>query len=431
MTRPDASPALLVPGAVADLAQCIRPGDHLVWSGGTAEPLTLVEALIQERARLGPVSAFLGTVFSDTLRPEHADFISISGLGGIGRARTLTAAHAMQVVPCNFSELPGLFRTGRLRCDVAMVQVSPAGPNGTHSFGLATDYIVAASAAARSIIVEINDQVPWTEGGHTIHNDRIDLAIQSSRRLLQIPSIRPTTEDEVMGRYAATYIPDRAVLQVGIGRLPDAVLAQLRGRRDLGIHSGLISDALLALIECGAVTNARKDIDPGVSITGSLFGTDRLYRFANRNPLIQLRTADYTHGAGVLAHIKRFVSINSALEVDLTGQVNSEQTGGSYLGGVGGQPDFVRAGHRSPGGCALIILPATAVRGGVSRICAALNGPVTTPRSDVDIVVTEFGAADLRGQSLPERARRLTAIAHPRFRPELEEHASRLAQRGF
>ena len=418
-------------GAAPDFAPFIRPADSIVWSGGTAEPLTLTEALAQQSAGLGPVSAFLGSVFSDTIRPEHAAAIRVVGLGGIGQARMLTAAHAMQVVPCNFSELPSLFRTRRLRCDVALLQLSPAGPDGTHSFGLATDYIVDAASAARTIIAEINDVVPWTEGGHTIDAARIDLAVRTSRPVLQVPVSRPTAEDEAVGRHAAAHIPDGAILQVGIGRLPDAVLAQLHGRRDLGIHSGLIGDALLALIECGAVTNARKAIDPGASVTGSLFGTDRLYRFAHRNPAILMRTADYTHGADVLARIERFVSINSALEVDLTGQVNAEQTSGSYLGGVGGQPDFVRAGHRSPGGCSLIILPSTAARGGVSRICAALTGPVTTPRSDVDIVVTEFGAAELRGQTIAERARRLTAIAHPRFQPALEEHAARLARHGF
>jgi acyl-CoA hydrolase len=337
----------------------------------------------------------------------------------------------MQVVPVHFGALPALIRAGRLRCDVAMVQVSPAGPDGKHSFGAATDYIVDATAVARLVIAEINDQVPWTMGGHTLDPARIAVAVHTSRPLLQVPSVQPTPLDAALGRHAAAHIPDGAVLQVGIGRLADAVLAQLRGHRELGIHSGLINDALLDLIECGAVTNARKGADAGVSVAGSLFGTDRLYRFAHRNGAVQLRTADYTHGTPVLAQIERFVSINGALEVDLTGQVGAEETGGIYLGAVGGQPDFVRAGHRSPGGCSLITLPATAARGNTSRICAALGGPVTTPRSDVDIVVTEFGAADLRGQTIAERARRLVSIADPRFQPELAKHAATLAQRGF
>ncbi len=414
-----------------DLAAYICAGDRLVWSGGTAEPLTLTEALVAQRTRIGPVSAFIGTVFSQTLRPEHADLIQLTGLGGIGLARALTAHGAVQVLPCNFSELPQLLEHGQIGCDVAMPQLSPAGPDGLHSFGLATDYIVAAVKVARTIVAEINDQIPWTEGGHSLHASRIDHAVRTSRQPLQVPSTAATPEDEAIARHAALHIPDGAVLQVGVGRLPDAVLRLLADRRDLGIHSGLISDALLDLIMGGAVTNARKREDAGISVAGSLFGTDRLYRFAHRNKAVALRTADHTHDAAVLARIERFISINSALEVDLSGQVNAEGTGESYIGGVGGQPDFVRGAHRSPGGSALIILPSTARTGASSRITSHLTGPVTTGRSDVDIIVTEFGSAELRGQPIAERARRLIRIAHPGHRETLEREAMNIARRGF
>lgn len=413
------------------LASFIRPGDHLIWSGGTAEPLTLTEGLVAQRRSIGTVSAFVGTVFSDTLLPEHSEHIRVSGFGGVGRARALTAGGAMQVVPCNFSELPDLIRNGQIKCDVAMPQLSPVGPDGKHSFGLATDYIVAAVEVARTVIAEINDQIPWTEGGHTLPRSRIDHPVHTSRQPLQVPSVAATAEDEAIAQHAAARVGDGAVIQVGVGRLPDAVLRLLADRRDLGIHSGLMSDALLDLVLCGAMTNARKTQDAGISVVGSLFGTDRLYRFAHRNKAVVLRTADYTHGTAALARIARFVSINSALEVDLTGQVNAEGTEEDYIGGVGGQSDFVRAGHRSPGGCALIVLPSTARRGAISRIRARLTGPVTTPRSDTDMIVTEFGIAELRGQPLAERARRMLAIAHPAHRESLEREAAALFRRGF
>src|SRR5690606_24479571 len=184
-------------------------------------------------------------------------------------------------------------------------------------------------------------------------------------------------------------------------------------------HSGMIGDGLVELVEAGVITNARKPIDRGVSVTGALIGTDRLYRFADRNPAVAMRTTAYTHDPAVLARLERLVTVNSAVEVDLTGQVNAEQSGAAYLGGTGGQVDFVRAGARSPGGRAVIALPATAKGGTVSRITAALSGPVTTARSDVDVIVTEYGAAELAGHDLAERARRLTAIAHPDFREHL------------
>jgi acyl-CoA hydrolase len=193
----------------------------------------------------------------------------------------------------------------------------------------------------------------------------------------------------------------------------------------------MIGDGLVDLVESGVITNARKPIDAGVSITGALIGTQRLYEFADRNPKIGMRSSSYTHSADVLSRLTRLVTINSAMEVDLTGQVNAEQSGAQYLGGTGGQVDYVRAGSRSPGGRSIIALPATAKGGKVSRIALALSGPVTTARSDVDVIATEFGAAELKGQTLAERARRLVAIAHPDFREELEQAAHAIQRRGF
>ena len=221
------------------------------------------------------------------------------------------------------------------------------------------------------------------------------------------------------------------MLQTGVGAVPDAVLRLIADRKDLGVHSGMLGDGLVDLVEAGVITNARKPIDTGVSINGALIGTKRLYDFVHRNAAIRMCSAAYTHSAAIHAQIPQMVTINSALEVDLTGQVNAEQSGSSYFGGTGGQVDYVRAGSRSPGGRSIIALPATAKGGTVSRIVVALSGPVTTARSEVDVIATEFGVAELKGQTLAERSRRLIAIAHPDFREELDRAAHVIRQRGY
>ena len=221
------------------------------------------------------------------------------------------------------------------------------------------------------------------------------------------------------------------MIQTGVGGVPDAILRLLGDRRDLGVHSGMLGDGLVDLVEAGVVTNARKEIDRGVSVACALIGTRRLYDFVDRNPAIRMAPASYTHDTAVMARLSRLVTINSAIEVDLTGQVNAEASGSAYLGGTGGQVDFVRGGARSPGGHALIALAATAKGGAVSKIVPTLSGAVTTARSEVDVIVTEFGAAQLKGRSMADRARALAAIAHPDFREDLEREAHAIARRGF
>jgi acyl-CoA hydrolase len=290
--------------------------------------------------------------------------------------------------------------------------------------------VQAAVAKARVVVAEINEQVPFT-CGEVLPAAAIDYAVPVSRPPVEVPPGRIGETDEAIAKHAAAYVGDGSVIQIGVGAVPDAVLRLLRDRRDLGVHSGMLGDGLVDLTEAGVVTNARKPIDRGVSVTGALIGTRRLYGFADRNPQIRMCTTAYTHDAAVLAQLDRLVTINSAIEVDLTGQVNAEQSGPAYLGGTGGQADFARAGARSPGGHALIALPATAKGGTVSRITARLSGPVTTARSDTDVIVTEFGAAELKGQTLAERTRRLIAIAHPDFREDLAREAHPIQQRGF
>jgi acyl-CoA hydrolase len=351
-------------------------------------------------------------------------------MGAIGALRAMTRANALQVIPCHVGQVAPLIEQGAMPCDVAMVQVSPADADGNHSSGLISDYVQAAVAKARVVIAEVNDQVPFTFG-ETIPAAKIDVAVPVSRAPVEVPPAKIGETDEAIARHCAEFIGDGAVIQTGVGAVPDAILRLLTDRKDLGVHSGMLGDGLVDLVEAGVVTNARKEIDRGVSINGALIGTRRLYDWAHNNPAMRMTATSYTHDAGVLGQLSRLVTINSAIEVDLTGQVNAEMVGPMYLGGTGGQVDFVRAGVRSPGGHSIIALPATAKGGALTKIVTGLQGPVTTARTEADVIVTEYGAAQLRGQTLAERARRMVAIAHPDFREDLDRAAHEIAKRGF
>jgi acyl-CoA hydrolase len=411
-----------------ELRKFLRTGDRIVAGQACGEPTTLLEALIEQGGAIGGLSVFTATSFSGILAPTDA--FRVASMGAIGALRALAKTHQLDIIPCHVSQVGPLIGAGLIGCDVAFVQVSPADAQGNHSFGLISDYVRAAVARARVVVAEVNDQVPFTYG-ETLPAAQIDLAVEVSRPPVEVTPATITPVDAAIAGHAAAFIEDGSVLQTGVGAVPDAVLRLLGDRRDLGVHSGMLGDGLVDLVEAGVVTNARKSIDTGVSINGALIGTKRLYEFAHRNAAIRMCPASYTHDPAVLARLDNLVTINSALEVDLTGQVNAEQTGSAYLGGTGGQVDFVRAGARSPGGHAIIALPATAKGGTVSRITAALSGPVTTARTEVDVIVTEFGAAQLKGVTLAERAARLVAIAHPDFREQLARAADVIKQRGF
>jgi acyl-CoA hydrolase len=413
-----------------DLRQLLQPGDHIVLGQACGEPTTLVEALIAQGADIPGLKAFIATSFSGLFTPESAASFRLSSMGAIGALRSMTKAHALDVIPVHVSQVGPLITAGVIPCDVAMIQVSPADADGNHSCGLISDYVRAAVAKARLVIAEVNEAVPFTFG-ETVHASEIDVAMHVSRMPVEVPPAKVSETDEAIARHCAVFIGDGSVIQTGVGTVPDAILRLLHDRKDLGVHSGMLGDGLVDLIEAGVVTNARKEIDVGVTINGALIGTRRLYDFCNRNPAIRMTPTSYTHDAAVLGQLSRLVTLNSALEVDLTGQVNAEGSGAAYMGGTGGQVDFVRAGARSPGGHSLMVLAATAKGGTLSKIVPALAGPVTTARSEVDVVVTEYGAAELKGQSLAERARRLTAIAHPDFREELDRAAHEIAKRGF
>ena len=415
-----------------DIADFIRAGDHIVWGQGAGEPASLVDKLLEQRHRIGHASVFLGGVRSrSTLQREHTDVLSFSSLGGIGSLRTFAREGLLRIVPCHLSKIPGYFEQGIFRADVVFVQLSEPDDRGEYSFALGNDFQRAAMTQARVVIAEVNDQVPWTWCDGGVDRSRIDYIVRTSRPPLEIRAQPIGPVEESIARHVGRYIDDGTTIQIGVGAIPDAVLASVGDRRDLGFHSGLISDRTADLMEQGAMTNARKPIDTGFATTGCLVGTRRLHNFANRNSAIRLFTPAHTHNPMVLGRLGKIVALNSAIEVDLTGQVNAEVAAGAYMGAVGGQVDFVRGVQLSPAGRSVIALPATARGDSITRIVARLEGGVvTTARSDADIIVTEFGAAELRGQTLAERARRMIAISHPAFRETLEREAHEIVRRG-
>ena len=414
-----------VDAAQLDLRDWIRPGDGIVVGQGTGEPLTLTEALVAQRAGLGGVRVFLAAMFSDTFHSGRVDGLELLGNLGVGTNRRLIKAGLMDVLPCHVSQVEDFIEGGQIACDVALVQLAPPDEQGRYSLGLSGDSMHTAAKKARVVIAEVNHRVPQTPGEHWLTDADIDVRTDVSRQPIQLPSAPVGELERRIAAHVDGFIPDRATLQVGFGAIPEAIIAMLSNRRDLGMHSGMVGDSVVDLVERGALTNAFKGMDEGVSITGVLFGTDdKLYRWAHRNPALRLASTRRTHSLAVLSRLHRFVSVNSALEVDLSGQVNAESVGGDYIGAIGGQVDYVRAAGRSPGGASIIALPATAKGGAVSKIVARLNGPVTTARSDVDVVATEFGAVRLRGLSFRQRMKALIGIAAPQHREALERAAA-------
>jgi acyl-CoA hydrolase len=404
-----------------DFGTIVRPGDSVMWGQADAEPVPLTQALMAQRHGIGKFNVFLGVTYSDTLKVEYADCIRFSAYCGTGGNRALAKAGKLDILPCHYSQLRELITSGRLKVDVLMLQLAPANEHGEYSLSIAHEYLIPALETARVVIAEVNAQAPWTCGERPIFEADLDYIVRTARPPLELIHAQPGAAELATARNVAALIEDGATLQFGLGALPEAILAQLTGRRDLGVHSGAIGDQVALQMQAGVITNARKSIDRGVSIAGIMFGSRRLHDFAHRNPQLQFRSSAYTHGPSVLAQIERFTALNSAVEVDLSGQINAEVAAGVYVGAVGGAVDFLRAAHCSKGGLPIVALPCTAGRH--SRIVAKLNGPVSTPRSDAGIIVTEYGVADLRGAGLAERSRKLLAIAHPDHREQLERES--------
>lgn len=408
-------------------AELLQESEVISWPQGPGEPLALTEALVAQRDELRSPVLLFGLSSSETLKPELAQYFGLRAFNGAGTNRRVTSL--AEIVPCHVSTVPSLLRSGQLRADVVLVQVRPLS-TGDFTLGVISDYTQALIRQARLVIALVNPALPLVRGDTWVSSEDIDVLVESDERLIDMPDPEPTATERLVAQQVAALIPNRATVQLGVGTLPAAVAAALSQHRELGVHSGVVSDVLVDLVEQGVVTNAHKGRDAGRTVTGGLFGTQRLRDFAERTGTIDMRSVEYTHNLAVTATLSQFHSINSVIEIDLSGQANAEIAGDRYLGAVGGQVDFVRGGVASPGGRSIIAFPSTTPDGKHSRIVASLNGrPVTTARSDVDVVVTEQGVAHLRGCSLQERAQRLLAIAHPDHRESLSRalHDSRVA----
>jgi acyl-CoA hydrolase len=400
-----------------DFAALVRPGDHVLCGQGAAEPLTLTSRLVAAADAIGAVEVFVGPLFSDTFAAAGAG-MRFASYGAMGRSAVLWKAGRLDVIPIHYSVLDAAFASGRMKADVVLLQLAPAPSGQGFSLGLANDYVAQAARHARIVLAEVNPRVPWTHGAPLPDDVRLHALVAAEHDPIALAPVVIGAVEQAIARNVAAIVPDRATLQIGIGAIPDAVLSGLTGHRDLGIHSGVIGDRVIELLKAGAITNAHKSRDASLTVTNTIFGTRRAYDHVHDNAQVHVRPAAQTHAYAVLAAIDRLIAVNSAIEVDLTGQVNAEVAAGAYVGGVGGMLDFTRGASASVGGRAIIALPATARNGAVSRIVPRLSH-VTVPRSDVDVVATEHGVAHLRGISLVERARRLIGIADPRFRDAL------------
>jgi 4-hydroxybutyrate CoA-transferase len=324
-------------------------------------------------------------------------------------------------LPLRYSQMPIAFAPdGMLPVDAVLIQVSPPDARGYCTLGASVSACLDLVPRVPLVVAEINARAPRTHG-NVIHVSQIDVACEVDRPLIPYKPVELGEVERSIARYVAQLVQDGACFQIGIGAIPQAILEALAGHRDLGLHSGLICDGMIPLIEQGAITGARKNVDRWRMVGGEAMGTDALYRYVDGNPAFDFVSAIHSHGLAFVAQIENFVAINSAVEVDLSGQVNAEWVAGRQMSGIGGQFDYVEAAMYSRGGRSIVALPSTAARGSASRIVRTLaaGAPVTTPRYCVDFVVTEYGTADLRGKGIHARARALAAIAHPQFRDAL------------
>jgi acyl-CoA hydrolase len=409
-----------------DFSGLLREGDTLGWAEATAEPAWLTRLLDRQAERCPSFRVFFALTFATDFRADHPN-VTVTALGGASAGRRFFAEAANNVIPANISDMSELIACGRLRTDVVLLQVAGPDPAGNYNAGIGIEFLREMMTGARLVVAQVNPLLPWTEGDTLIEPGRIDILVPAAYPVLEVPARAIGPVEEAIAAHVARLVPDRATIELGIGQIPEAVTHALHEKRGLGIHSGAIGDGVAGLIDAGIVDNRHKEIDEGVTVATMLMGTRRLYDFADRNPKIRIRAPRYTHDALVLGNFRRFVAINGALEVDLTGQVNAETAAGRHVGIVGGQMDFVRAANRAPEGRSIIALPSTSRDRAQSRIVSRLaDGVVTTPRAEADCVVTEHGIAELRGRTLTERARALIAIADPAFRAELERAADRL-----
>ncbi len=412
------------------VAAKVASGSRVYLGGGAGVPETLVQALVERAPELRNVeivhmlhfgsAPYVEPLYKESFR-HNALFI------GHNVRKAVQAGHA-DFTPVFLSEIPRLFRSGHLPLDYAFVQLSPPDEHGFCSFGVEVGCTKPAAEAARVVVAEVNQQMPRALGDSFIHVRDIDMVVEVDRPLPEAPQGGGSPVHKRIGEIIAEMIPNGATLQMGIGSIPDAVLANLGDHRDLGVHTEMFSDGVVRLVEEGIITGSRKTIHPGKVIAGFLFGSQELYDFIQDNPIIEMHPTDYVNDPFIIAQNDNMICINSAIEVDLTGQVAADSIGPKFYSGVGGQLDFIRGAARSKGGMPIIALPATAKNGALSRIVPSLKmgAGVTTTRNDVHYVVTEYGIADLYGKTIRQRAQALINIAAPEFREELTRQAKEL-----
>lgn len=406
-----------------DLTPYIRPGDGVWWGQAGAEPEPLVDALLDQADAIGGLRAFCGLSWNERLSRDLPSSVTLLSYGGLGDLRRLSRGGRLNVVPCHYSALPRMFERGQLPSDVGLVQVSPPDADGLVSLGIGVGYVADALRHTRTLVAEVNKRMPATRGSQRLPLSMFAAVLETDRPLREARTREPDAVDKAIAALVAELIEDGDTLQLGVGPLPSAVLSALSGHADLGFHTGMITDGVLTLVEEGVATGARKEIDPGLVVTGAAMGSSALYKGIASIP-VEFRAASYTHAPSVLSSLRSLVSINSAIEVDLLGQVGAELRAGIYIGAVGGQVDFSRAASLT-GARSIIALRSTSA--GESAIVPRLRGGVvTTARADVDVVVTEHGAARLTGCTVAERARRLIQVAAPEEREALEQSIAEL-----
>lgn len=416
-----------------DAVSVIKDGDRVVFGHAVGEPIIFQRTMAQMAQQFHNVEVahmvYLGS--GEYLQPGMEDHFRHNALFVGGPARKAIAENRADYTPAFFSDVPHMFRNGELPVDVFAFTCSPPDERGYVSIGLSCDYGWQAAKSAKTVIAEVNPNMPRTFGESFIHVTDIDGFLLSWEPLPEAKPPRITEEDKKIGKYIADLVHDGDCLQLGIGAVPDAVCSFLGDKKNLGLHSEMFSDGVLPLFEKGIINGSCKQRDVGRACVTFLMGSRKLYDFVNNNPMIQMMPVDVCNNPAIISQNDNVVSINSCVQVDLQGQVCAEAIGLKQISGIGGQMDFVRGANLSKGGRSIIALHSTTKDESESKIVTTITtgGPVTTSRCDVNYIVTEYGVAQLRGQTLRERARRLIAIAHPKFRAELaEEYAKRFGE---
>ena len=413
-----------------DAIGVVNNGDTIVVPTAVGEPPALLTALSDARHRFHGVrlSQILPMRKYAYLDPQTAEHVRHAAYFFSGATRPGGQEGWVDYIPAHFSEIPGLLERGLLPADVVFSIASPMDEHGYFSLSLGPDYTMAALAKARAVVLEVNPHVPFAFGNCHIHISQVAALTESDDPILEVglPKIGPV--QEAIGKYVAEMIPDGATLQIGYGGIPDAVVMQLTDKHDLGVHTEMLGDGILSLVEAGVVTNGRKNYFPGKMLATFALGSQKLYQFMHRNPAVEMHPASLTNDPYVAGQNDNLHAINATMQIDFFGQCGSESLGFAPYSGTGGQTDFVRAANRSKGGKAFIVLPSTAKNDTISRIVPVLSPGthVSTSKNDINYVVTEFGVAQLRGKSVQQRCAALIAIAHPNFRAELREAAKKM-----